>query len=120
MLPNVQPLVLGQVTDRTGAFDEKDQLFGLRPTDDKIATVNPASKTPYHPNDPMMPIAWLKPYQLPKGKSGMAFTATIGASTDLLSEGVRRLFVNATYHLLATGTCCFHPKCYHPPQRGCP
>ncbi len=100
MLLEVQPLILGQVVDRTGDFDENDRFFGLRPTDNKIATINPASKEPYHPNDPMMPIVWLKPYQLPNGKSGMAFTSTIGASTDLLSEGVRRLFVNATYHLL--------------------
>ncbi|MEO0468184.1 MAG: hypothetical protein AAF206_01085 [Bacteroidota bacterium] len=94
------PIVLGQVMNRVGAFDETDPFFGMRATDDQIATQNPAAKTDYDPNDPMMPIAWTKSYQLPNGQEGQAFTSTIGAATDLLSEGVRRLLVNACYHLM--------------------
>ncbi len=48
-------------------------------------------------NDPMMPIAWAKTYQIPGGKHGRAFTSTIGASVDLLNEATRRLLVNAAY-----------------------
>jgi len=97
---DAQPIVMGQVIDREGEYDESDPFYGLRPTDKAVATLNPDSKSPYNPNDPMMPIAWLKSYRLPGGNTGRAFTSTIGASTDLANEGVRRLLVNASYYLL--------------------
>jgi hypothetical protein len=51
-------------------------------------------------NDPMMPIAWTKSYQIPGGMQGKSFTSTIGSSTDLLEPGTRRLIVNAVFWLL--------------------
>lgn len=48
-------------------------------------------------NDPMMPIAWTRSYKGASGKEGRVFTSTIGASTDLVSEGTRRLLINACY-----------------------
>lgn len=51
-------------------------------------------------NSPMMPIAWTKPYQLEGGEEGTAFTTTMGAATDLVAEGTRRMIVNAVYVLL--------------------
>ena len=48
-------------------------------------------------NNPMMPIAWVKTYRGAQGQSGRVFTTTMGAATDLLSEGLRRLLVNAAY-----------------------
>ena len=51
-------------------------------------------------NDPMMPVAWEKSYQIPGGKQGKAFTTTMGSATDLANEGVRRLVVNAVCHLI--------------------
>jgi hypothetical protein len=87
-----QPLVLGQIVTRKGPYDENDLLYGMRP-DDGPPLAGPK-------NDPMMPIAWMKSYQLPDGARGKAFTSTIGASTDLLNEGVRRLLVNAAYWAL--------------------
>ena len=99
MLEGVTPIVLGQVIDAEGEFDDQDLFFGLRPSDSAVATVNPASRQEYNPNDPLMPIAWTKPYQLPDGEAGMAFTSTIGSSTDMLNDGVRRLMVNAVFHL---------------------
>ncbi len=96
----VTPIILGQVINRAGEFDENDPYFGLRPTDSEVATTNPRSRREYNPNDPMMPIAWTKSYQLPGGQAGMSFTSTIGASTDMANEGVRHLFVNAAYYLL--------------------
>ncbi|MFM7243226.1 MAG: ThuA domain-containing protein [Planctomycetaceae bacterium] len=48
-------------------------------------------------NDPLMPIAWTKTYSIDGGPAGRVFTTTMGASQDLLSEGFRRLLVNACY-----------------------
>ena len=70
------PLVLGQV------------LKGMKPTDEPVAGKK---------NDPMMPVAWVRTYTGSKGKSARIFTTTMGAATDLESEGTRRLLVNAAY-----------------------
>ena len=69
-------LVLGQV------------LKGMKPTDEPVSGEK---------NDPMMPVAWFKNYTAAGGKWARVFTTTMGAATDLESEGVRRLLVNATY-----------------------
>ncbi len=95
-----RPIILGQVINRAGEYDENDPYFGMRPSDSQVATDNPATEEAVNPNDPMMPIAWTKTYQLPEGEPGQAFTSTIGASTDMANEGVRRLLVNAAYYLL--------------------
>ncbi len=51
-------------------------------------------------NNPMMPLAWLREYSAPNGKShGQAFCTTLGASVDMLDSDLRRLFVNTAYHL---------------------
>ncbi len=72
-------LVLGQV------------LEGMKPTDKPVSDKK---------NDPMMPVAWTQTYQGAKGKAGRVFTTTMGAATDLESEGLRRLLVNAAYWCL--------------------
>ncbi len=74
-----QPLVLGQV------------LTGMQPGDPALAGPK---------NDPMMPVAWIKTYTTPSGKTARVFTTTMGASQDLSSEGLRRLLVNACYWAL--------------------
>lgn len=66
-----KPIVMGQV------------LAGMKPSDPPVEG---------RKNDPMMPIAWTKSY-----KGGRVFTTTMGSSTDLESEGVRRMLVNAAY-----------------------
>jgi type 1 glutamine amidotransferase len=71
-----KPLVLGQV------------VHDLTPTGKPV----PGKK-----NDPMMPVAWVKTFQGESGKSARIFTTTMGAATDLLSPGTRRMLVNATY-----------------------
>lgn len=98
-LEEIQPIVLGQVVNRAEEFNEEDLFFGMKETDQEIATENPASKNKYNPNDPMMPIIWEKPYKLSGGKKGKSITSTIGASSDLLNEPLRRVFVNSTYYL---------------------
>ena len=47
-------------------------------------------------NDPMMPIAWTREY-----KSGRVFNTTMGAAEDLVSEGTRRMLVNASHRCSA-------------------
>jgi len=71
-----KPLLLGQV------------VSGLTPDTPPVQ----GSK-----NDPMMPIAWTKTYSIEGGPSGRVVTTTMGASQDMLSEGFRRLLVNACY-----------------------
>lgn len=87
-----KPIVLGQVVARKGPSDPSDPFYGMRPDD--------GPPVEGKKNNPMMPIAWTKTYQVPDGKQGRAFTSTIGAATDLVSEGTRRLLVNGAYWCL--------------------
>ncbi|MGC3972330.1 MAG: HEAT repeat domain-containing protein [Pirellulales bacterium] len=49
-------------------------------------------------NDPMMPIAWTRELPVTGGdKKQRIFCTTMGAATDLESDGLRRLVVNAVY-----------------------
>lgn len=89
-----QPIILGQVINRKGEFDENDVFFGMKPTDEELATENNEGAKV---NDILMPIAWIKSYQLPEGKQGKAFASTIGSASDMLNEGVRRLLVNGIF-----------------------
>lgn len=70
-----KPLVLGQV------------LTGMKSTD-------PALEGPK--NNPMMPVAWVRTFET-DGKKARVFTTTMGAATDLVAEGTRRMLVNASY-----------------------
>lgn len=45
------------------------------------------------------PAIWLKDYQVDGGKKGTALCSTMGSSCDLDDESLRRLFINASYHL---------------------
>lgn len=85
-----QTLVLGGITSREGDFDPEGRWFGMQPDDPLVE----------QEESELMPIAWLKNYQIPDGEPGLAFTTTMGASTDLESPGLRRLLVNAVYFLL--------------------
>jgi hypothetical protein len=42
------------------------------------------------------PAAWIRTYSFQGGPEGRAFCTTQGASEDILSEGVRRMIINAT------------------------
>ena len=86
-----RPLVLGQVMKRKGEYVEDDPFYGMRPDDGP-----PVDEK----NNPMMPVAWIKSYQIPGGETGQVFVTTMGASTDLVSEGTRRLIVNGVYWAL--------------------
>jgi hypothetical protein len=51
-------------------------------------------------NDPMMPIAWLRQPKNEAGRTNKVMTCTMGAATDLLNEGLRRLIVNGVFWAL--------------------
>lgn len=92
-----QPIILGQVMNRKGAYNESDIFYGMKPTDNEIATTN---KKGEKLNDPMMPVSWIKSYQIPNGKKGKVFTTTVGVANDMLIEGTRRLLVNGVFWAL--------------------
>jgi type 1 glutamine amidotransferase len=68
-----KPVVMGQV------------LSGMKPTDKP------------NPDKKLVPVAWTKSYTGQSGKTSRVFTTTMGHSFDFLSEGFRRLAVNACY-----------------------
>jgi hypothetical protein len=48
-------------------------------------------------NEPMQPIVWVRQHKNEAGTTNKVVVTTMGASTDLLNEGLRRLLVNAAY-----------------------
>jgi type 1 glutamine amidotransferase len=74
-----KPIVLGQV------------LAGMQSDDKPVDGMQ---------NNPVMPIAWTKTYETESGNKARVFTTTMGAATDLTSEGTRRMLVNAVYWAL--------------------
>ena len=71
-----QVLVYGQV------------LVGMQPDDPPVEG---------RKNDPMMPLVWTRSFTGSAGKAARVICTTMGSSTDLESEGLRRLLVNACY-----------------------
>jgi hypothetical protein len=63
-------------------------LAGMNPTDPPVEGPK---------NNPMMPIAWTRMHKTESGKECKIFTTTMGASIDLVNEGLRRLIVNGVY-----------------------
>lgn len=51
-------------------------------------------------NEPMMPVTWIKSYKTESGKTARVFTSTMGAATDLVFEGSRRMVINGAYWAL--------------------
>ncbi len=73
-------------------------LTGMKPTDPPDTTqrkVRFADKIEQGINEPMMPIAWWRLNKNENGTVNRVFCTTMGAATDLLNEGLRRMVVNA-------------------------
>jgi hypothetical protein len=98
--------VLNGVTDVFGPSD----VYGVKNLTDAdtvllrgavTETLDPKSKNVEGgKNDPMQPFAWLHSYTAPDGMTkGKSFCTTGGASVDFVSEGLRRIVVNAAFHL---------------------
>ncbi len=86
-------------------FVESD-VYTARPPEDVTVlvrgqvteTLDPASKAVEgKKNEPMQPIVWLREHQNSDGKTNRICTTTMGAASDLLNDGLRRIVVNAVY-----------------------
>lgn len=98
------PIVKG-VTDIFGPTD----VYSTRPQElygDSEALVLGQPLTGLNPDDkpnskkPPLPIAWTKTWTGRTGKTARAFQVTMGSAEDFLSEGLRRLVINASYWCL--------------------
>lgn len=98
-----KPILLGKVVKRDGPVKkpDEDRNYGMKESDAEPAPPKADKKTgkAVDKNDPMMPIAWTKSYQLPGGAKGHSFATTMGAATDLENEAFRRLLANAACQL---------------------
>lgn len=63
-------------------------LAGMKPTDPPVESKK---------NDPMQPVVWTRQPRNEAGKTNKILTTTMGSSTDLQNEGLRRLIVNGAY-----------------------
>jgi len=63
-------------------------LKGMSPDDEPVDNAK---------NNPMMPVAWVREYTGETGNTNRIISTTMGASTDLESEDLRRFFVNSCY-----------------------
>jgi hypothetical protein len=101
---DAKPILLGQVTKRKSTEKPQpgDPFYGMSPEDNEPAPPATDKKTgkTVDKNNPMMPVAWTKSYQLPGGKPGRAFATTMGSASDVTNEAFRRLIVNAAYDLV--------------------
>jgi oligogalacturonide lyase len=85
--PDVKILVRGQVLQGMKPADPPADYRKKRQSDRQEQGIN----------DPMMPVAWTRLHKNEAGKTNRVFCTTMGSSTDLQSEGLRRLIVNAVY-----------------------
>jgi len=99
---HAQHPILRGVKDVWGPTDVYSVVH-LKPTD--VILLHGLSLRGMTPEDPpvlqksLMPLVWMRDYTWENGKVSHTLTSTIGAAPDLLCEDLRRLFINACYHL---------------------
>ena len=76
---------VGELTGNPQVLLDGQVLTGMNSDDDP------------KPDTLTMPIAWVKEYTGDEGRASRVFCTTMGAATDLLSDDLRRLVVNAAY-----------------------
>ena len=89
---------VGTILADTGAYavnPQPDSTILIRA--DVLAGTTPDS--PLHPtkNTPHQPLAWYRIHKNESGRTNKVFCTTMGSSTDLLDENLRRLLVNSVY-----------------------
>jgi hypothetical protein len=74
-------------------------LSGMSPTDPPATWTKKWTKdgSVHAANDPMMPVAWSRTNTNANGTKNRVLCTTLGAATDLESEGLRRLVINGVY-----------------------
>jgi hypothetical protein len=94
--------VLRGVSDVFGDTD----VYGANPPEDATILLRGAVTESLDPsskpiegakNNPMQPIAWTRLFKNEAGTTNRIFTTTMGSATDLRSEDLRRLVINAVY-----------------------
>ncbi|MDA0767545.1 MAG: ThuA domain-containing protein [Verrucomicrobia bacterium] len=99
---NAKSELLRSVSDVFGDTD----VYGANPPADATVllrgavteSLDPASKPiDGEKNNPMMPVAWTRTFKNEAGTTNRIFTTTMGSATDLRSEDLRRLVINAVY-----------------------
>ena len=80
-------LVRGQVLQGMKPDDQPADYKKKRATDKEEQGVN----------DPAMPVVWTREVRNDAGKTNRILCTTLGSSTDLVNEGLRRLIVNTAY-----------------------
>lgn len=80
-------LIRGQVLQGMNASDAPAAYEKQRASDQGKQDVN----------GPMMPVAWQREVQNSSGKTNKILCTTMGAATDLASEGLRRLVINGVF-----------------------
>ncbi|MEA2735548.1 MAG: hypothetical protein QOE14_1999, partial [Humisphaera sp.] len=85
--PDAKILLRGQVLTGMKPDDAPANYPKKRATDQQEQGIN----------DPMMPVAWTRVFTNDAGKENKILCTTLGAATDLQSEGLRRMVVNGVY-----------------------
>ena len=101
-LPRTHPTLPG-----VNAFSAPSDVCGPSPNFPADATILMWGQTlkgmkaddPPNLNKAIMPLVWLRDFKSDSGRTAPILCTTIGAAIDLESEDLRRLFVNASYHL---------------------
>lgn len=83
-------------TDVYGANPQPDSTILLRGAVTKTLAPDSAAVEGKQ-NNPMQPVAWTRNYKNASGKTNKIFTTTMGASTDLVDENLRRLVANGVF-----------------------
>lgn len=99
---NKNDVILKGVKD---IFGDTDVYTAAPPVDAKVlvrgqvlAGMKPDAKpVEGKKNDPMQPVVWTRLYKNEAGKENKILCTTMGSSTDLQNEGLRRLLVNGVY-----------------------
>jgi len=89
----------------SGVFADSDVYTATAPADATVLllgevteTLKPDSKAVSGPkNNPLQPVFWTREHKNESGKVNRVVTTTMGAATDLLNEGLRRLLVNSVF-----------------------
>lgn len=73
-------------------------LKGMKESDEPADhTKKTRAKKEQKVNDPAMPVAWTREVENAAGTTNKVLTTTMGSSTDLMSESLRRLLVNGVF-----------------------
>lgn len=71
-------------------------LAGMDPSDEAAGSRTLKDGKVFHPNEPVMPVAWTRAVVAPNGETQRVFSTTLGAAEAFAHAGTRRLLVNAS------------------------